>query len=233
MAKILQKIINEQIKTWELRGSGKPKIASPKGEPFPVITISREFGALGAALANLMGEKTNFKVWDKNILQAMAEELGSNQKYLEALDENPRELIGDMVVGFMTNVNTNVEYFRTLNNLVRTIEKNGNAVIVGRGANYICKKPESFHIRIVSTVDKRIDEYSLREEITKEEAESVILKKDKERKEFVRHYFKKDVTQSSDYDLILNSGTFNLQQMMQIAIEGYEQKTGLKLELIK
>ena len=41
MAKILQKIINEQIKTWELRGSGKPKIASPKGEPFPVITISR------------------------------------------------------------------------------------------------------------------------------------------------------------------------------------------------
>ena len=91
MAKILQKIINEQIKTWELRGSGKPKIASPKGEPFPVITISREFGALGAALANLMGEKTNFKVWDKNILQAMAEELGSNQKYLEALDENPKQ----------------------------------------------------------------------------------------------------------------------------------------------
>lgn len=233
MAKILHKIIEEQIKSWELESSGKNKIVSPKGEPFPVITISREFGALGAALANLIGEKTGFKVWDKNLLEAIADKLGSNQKYLKTLDENRRELIQDMVVGFMTNVNTNVDYYRTLNSLVRTIEENGNAVIVGRGANYICKKPASFHVRVVCPLEKRIREYSQREGIKAEEAESIIHKTDKERAEFVRHYFKKDVSQSSDYDLILNSGTFSLQEMMQIFVEAYEQKSGLKLEIVR
>lgn len=233
MAKILHKIIDEQIKSWEIENSGKNKIVSPKGKPFPVITISREFGARGAALANLIGEKTGFKVWDKNLLEAIADKLGSNQKYLKILDENRRELIEDMVVGFMTNIKTNVDYYRTLNSVVRTIEENGNAVIVGRGANYICKKPESFHVRVVCPLEKRIREYSQRENITAEEAESIIHKIDKERSEFVRYYFKKNVSQSSDYDLLLNSGTFGLQEMMQIFIEAYEQKSGLKLEIVR
>lgn len=233
MAKILHKIIDEQIKSWEHESSGKSKIISPKGEPFPVITISREFGALGAALANLIGEKTGFKVWDRNLLEAIADKLGSNQKYLKILDESRRELIEDMVVGFMTNVNTNVDYYRTLNSLVRTIEENGNAVVVGRGANYICKKPESFHVRVVCPLETRKRQYSQREGITQEEAESMILKTDKERAEFVRYYFKKDVSQSSDYDLVMNSGTFSLQEMMQIFTEAYEQKSGLKLEIVR
>lgn len=232
MSKILQRIIDEQIKAWELENSGKRKIISPKGEPFPIITISREFGALGAALAVLIGEKTGFKVWDSNILQTIAEELGSNQKYVKELDENRRELIEDMVGGFMTNVNTNVDYFRTLKNLIRTIEQNGNAIIVGRGANYICKKPYSLHIRIVCPLEKRIREYSQREGISLEDAESIIKKTDKERAEFVRYYFKKEVSKSSDYDLLLKSGTFSLQEMLPIVKEAYEQKSKLKLEVI-
>lgn len=233
MAKTLHKIIEDQIKTWEIQGSENRKMTSSKGAPFPVITISREFGAMGAALANLIGEKTGFKVWDRNIMQAISEKLGSDQKYLEALDENPRELIEDLVVGFMTNVNTNVDYFRTLSRLIRTVEQNGNAIIVGRGGNYICKMSESFHIRIVCPLDKRIREYSGREGITKEKAESFIVKKDQERSEFVNFYFKKNVSESSDYDLILNSGTYSLQEMMQITIKAYELKSGLKLDYIQ
>jgi len=171
-------------------------------------------------------------VWDRNLLKAISEKLGSNQKYLEALDENPRELVQDLVVGFMTNVNTNVDYFRTLSGVIRTIEQNGNAIIVGRGGNFICKKSESFHVRVVCPLKKRIEGYAKREDIIREKAESIIVKKDKERSEFVRYYFKKDVSESSEYDLVLNSGTFNLQEMMQITVEAYEQKCGLKLEII-
>lgn len=232
MAKILNKIINEQIKSWELESSFKNKIIAPKGKQFPVITISREFGARGAALAALMGEKIGFKVWDRDILQAIAEKLGSNQKYLKSVDESRREMIEDVVVGFMKNVNTNVNYLRTLNRLIRTIEYHGNAIIVGRGANYICKNPHSFHLRIVSPIEKRATDYAAREEISRDEAILIIQKTDSERSQFIRYHFKKDVTRASDYDLVLNSGTFSLQDMMAIVIEAYEQKSGYKLEII-
>ncbi|WP_234569367.1 AAA family ATPase [Rhodohalobacter sp. 614A] len=232
MAKILHKIIDEQIKSWELESSFKNKIIAPQGKQFPVITISREFGARGAALAALMGEKIGFKVWDRDILQAIADKLGSNQKYLKSLDESRRVLIEDVVVGFMKNVNTNVNYLRTLNRLIRTIEYHGNAIIVGRGANYICKNPHSFHLRIVSPVERRAADYASREGISKEDALAIIRKTDEERAEFVRYHFKSDVSNASNYDLLINSATFSLQDMMSIVIEAYEQKSGFQLEII-
>jgi len=232
VSKTMHKIINDQIKSWEFEGSLKSKIKTPKGGPYPVITISREFGARGAALAALTGEKIGFKVWDRDILQAIADKLGSNQKYLSTLDENRREMFEDIMVGFIKNVNTNVNYLRTLKRLIQTIEYHGNALIVGRGANYICKNRHSFHIRIVSPLDIRAENYAMRKGISKDKALSIIYKTDAERAEFIRYYFKRDVANVSDYDLILNSGTFSLQELMAVAVKAYEQKSGLKLNYI-
>jgi cytidylate kinase len=232
MANILNKIINEQIKAWEHANSGKKKIIPPTEDPLPIITISREFGALGATLAVLMGEKIGFKVWDQNILSVMAEQLGSNEKTVEELDESHRELIEDMVAGFMKNVNTNVSYLRSLKKVIKTIEARGNAIIVGRGANYICSKPSSLHVRIVSPLEKRVVNYAKRKGIDKEEALSIIQRTDAEREAFVQYYFKKDISKSADYDLILNSGTYSLAEMMDMVVQAYKHKTKHKLRIL-
>lgn len=232
MVKIIHKIIEDQIKTWEHGSSDKKELEVPNGQPYPVITISREFGARGAALAALLGEKTGFKVWDRDILQTIADRLGCNRKFVESLDESRREMIEDAFMGFMKNVNTNVNYLRTLNRVIKTIERRGNAIIVGRGANYICRNPYSFHLRIVSPLEKRAVDYAARERITKHEALAIMKQTDAERSEFVRYYFKKDISEPSQYDLVLNSGTFSLQKMMAIVIEAYEQKSGLKLKIL-
>lgn len=232
MAHTLNKIINEQIRTWEHENSGKKRVITPMGKPLPVITISREFGALGATLAALIGEKVGFTIWDQNILRVMAEQLGSNEKTVEEMDENHRELIEDMVAGFMKNVNTNVSYLRSLKKVIKTIESRGNAIIVGRGANYICNKPDSLHVRIVSPLEKRTTHYAARKGIDKEEALSVIQQTDAEREAFVQYYFKRNISESADYDLILNSGTYSLEEMLRIVIGAYEQKTKHKLRIL-
>lgn len=232
MANILNRIINEQIKKWERENSGKKIILPPRGKSFPIITISREFGARGAALAALIGEKIGFKVWDRNILEVLAEQLGSGQKMVEVMDETHRELIQDMVAGFLKNVNTNDNYLRTLKKTLNMIEEKGNSIIVGRGANYICKKPNSLHVRIVSPLETRIKEYAKREGLDRSEARTIIHETDAERAEFVRYYFKKDISNSSDFDLILNSSIFSLEEMMNIVMMAYKQKTNHKLRVL-
>lgn len=232
MSNILNRIINEQIKTWERENSGKKIILPPRGKTFPIITISREFGARGAALAALMGEKIGFKVWDRNILQVIAEQLGSDQRMVEEMDETHRELIEDMVAGFLKNVNTNVNYLRSLNKTVKTIEAKGNSIIVGRGANYICSKPTSLHVRIVAPFEIRVKEYAEREGLDKEEALRIVQETDTEREEFVRYYFKKDISNSSDFDVILNSAIFSLEEMMNIVMMAYKQKTNHQLRVL-
>ncbi len=229
MAKVLHKIIEEKIKTWEIDNISKTP-RTPKGNPFPVITISREFGALGAALANHMGDKLGFKTWDKDILKAISEKLGSDKKYLESLDENRRETIEDVIVGFL-KPSTNAGYIRTLNQVVRSLEEHGNGIIVGRGANYICTDPKAFHLRVVSPLPVRTRHIAEQQGISKGEAQALITKKDQERAGFINHHFKKDVANASDYDLILNSSVYSLDEMMKIAMLAYEKKTGLKLVL--
>lgn len=231
MEEKLTKIVEERITSWEHQSAAK-KISTPADKSYPVITISRDFGGRGAALATLIGEKVGFKVWNDELLEAIADDLGSEEEFIKSLDERRREMVEDAVLGFLKNINTNVNYIRSLKRVVKTIESHGNAIIVGRGSNYICENPRSFHIRIVATLKKRVAGLSKRESITKNEALSRIKEKDTERAEFVNFNFKKDTTEPSDYDMILNSGTFSLNDMMSIIIEGYEKKTGRHLKVL-
>lgn len=224
MGKRITLMIEEQVEAWKrLSSRGQPRPHRKKRHP--VITISREFGALGAALAVQVGKRLRFKVWDGELLQAIARELGSEQKFLKTVDERRRKPVEDNLAGFLKNINTNVNYLRALVRVVHDIENQGSSIIVGRGANYICERPDSFHIRVVCPLKTRIRSYAKREGITRPEAREIILKKDAERADFILYNFDRDVTVPSDYNLILNSGTFDLEEMADIVLEAYAKKT--------
>lgn len=229
MSLTITKIVEERIKEWE-HHSKLTKAPVPAVETLPVITVSREFGGLGAALAERIGKNYGLKVWDRELLQAIADDLGSDQKFLKTLDENRRELIEDAVLGFLQNLNTNSSYLRSLIRIVKTVEEHGNAIIVGRGANYICKDPRALHIRVVSPLVQRVSDYAARKNVTKSEALARIRESDEERAGFVRHYFNRNVSDASDYDIVLNSGIFDLDEMMSIALKAYKVKSGIDLE---
>lgn len=231
MKEKLTKIVEERITSWEHENAAK-NITTPAGKSYPVITISRDFGGRGAVLAKIIGEKIGFKVWNDELPGAIADDLGSNEEFVKSLDERKREMVEDAVLGFLKNINTNVNYIRSLKRTVKTIESHGNAIIVGRGSNYICENPKSFHVRITAALKKRVAGLSKRENLTKNEALSLIKEKDTERAEFVKFNFNKNVTESSDYDMVLNSGTFSLNDMVSIIIEGYGKKTGRQLKVL-
>lgn len=219
--------VDQQIKAWNHRNT---QTVSTKAEAvYPVITISREFGALGAALARELGELTEFQVWDKEILSAIAEDMDSDVKLLETLDERRQADIEDAVSGFMSEISTNVNYIRSLFRTVKTIEEHGKSIIVGRGANYICEKESSFHVRVVSPLKTRASQYAERNDVNKAEARKLIEKKDKERADFIKRYFYKDLRNPTDYDLIINSGKFTLYQMARLVLDAYEMKLGGKV----
>lgn len=229
MANKITQIVEEQIKAWSHRNTrNKPR--QPQKKHYPVITVSREFGAQGAAMAEILGEKTGFKVWDKELLQAIAETLGSDLKLLETLDERRQEIVEDTVAGFIKNIHTNVNYLRSLIRVVKTIEEQGSDIIVGRGANYICQHASSFHVRVVCPIKTRIREYAKRENISTAESRRIIEQKDRERADFIKRNFYRDVTTPSDYDLLLNSDTFTLEQMAALVLEAYEKRIGEKVK---
>lgn len=223
-------IIEEQIMDWKHRHSISSSRA-PKKHIYPIITISREYGARGAAFASHLAKKIGFKVWDKDLLQAITKEVGSGLKMVESVDERRRQTVDDAVSGFFHNIPTNVSYLRSLIRVVNTIEEFGNSIIVGRGSNYISKNPKALHIRIVSPLKLRLESYSKKENISLSEAKKTIETKDRERREFINLNFHRDMNNASDYDLVINAKSFNMDDMAAIVIDAYEKKSGVTVKV--
>ena len=225
----IDQMITDQVRTWSQHAAE----AHLKGETpgaRPIITVSREFGARGAALSALVGQRMGFKVWDKDLLNAIAEEGGDDVRLLESLDEHRRKAIDDAMHGtLMGSKHTNTHYFRSLLRVVHTIVAHGKGIVVGRGANYISKSPQILRVRVVCPLEMRIRGYAEREGLSEKQARKEILQRDADRADFIRHHFKRDVGASSDYDLMLNAGTLSLEQMAEIVVAAYEAKVGEKV----
>lgn len=232
MAKKVPQIIEEQVQFWMRKKSAEKKFSFPE-KKMPVITISREFGAKGAALAELLGDQLGFKVWDKDLLTVISDEIGASKEFIKSLDEARRSMVEDTIFGFMNQKGTNLNYLIFLVKTVRMIEKYGNSIIVGRGANYICRSSRALHVRIVAPLRKRVADYAKAKGISKMKASGIVLQKDEERKSFTQYNFSRDLGNPSDYDLLINSDTYSLEEMAKIVLQAYELKTKIKMNGVR
>jgi cytidylate kinase len=184
-------------------------------------------------LAKEIGQRTGFKVWDKELLTAISKEAGADERFLESLDERRRKMIDDTMYGsFMGSKLSNTHYFRSLLRVLQTIGAHGKGIIVGRGSNYIIKSQKALRVRIVGSMEKRVAYVMKLEGISKESAEEIIETRDSERGDFIQHHFKRDSRDAKDYDLVLNAGAFSISQMADLALLAYEIKVGKTVPLV-
>ena len=221
MAKTTEQLITEQVQRWTQSKSGEPDGRTH----WPVITVSREFGAGGAALAHALSERIGFKVWDKELVQAIAEKTGGDEALLSSLDEHRREAIEDAIRGaLLGGPHSNLPYVRALMRVVRTIAVHGGSIIIGRGANYMLKPNAALRVRVVCPLEVRARRIAKRMEVDEQKARRRIVHMDAERAEFVRYHFRQDVAEPSDYDLVVNTGSFHLDPLADLVEEAYAMK---------
>ena len=229
----LDRLISEQVHSWSRR-EAKARRAQESFGAWPVITISREFGARGRSLAKELGRRFGFKVWDKELLSAIAEEAGADARFLASLDERRRKMIDDALYGtLMGSKHSNTHYFRSLLRVVHTIGAHGSGILVGRGSNYIIKDPSALRVRVVCPFESRVAYVAERDGISPKEALRITRARDTERDDFIRHYFKREPGNTSDYDVILNSGIFSIDKLADLATLAFEKKIGRKVPLVQ
>ena len=225
------RIISDQVQAWAKKEEKAKRDRDLQS--WPVITISREYGAGGRSLARELGRRTGFKVWDKALLTAIADEAGADERFLASLDERRRKLIDDTLYSsFMGFKHSNTHYFRSLQRVLQTIGAHGKGIIVGRGGNYIIKSDDALRVRLVCPMDKRVAYVAKHKGITERKASSLIQSRDTDRADFIRHYFKRNAGTSHDYDVVLNSGIFNISELADMVFIAYEKKVGKTMPII-
>lgn len=213
MNRSIHKIIDEQIKRWEL---GK-KTPPPLVKQTNVITISREYGSQGLEVAQRLAEKIGFDLFHHEILEAMIETSKNSRSLLETLDERGMNIVDDIVSALVHEHHLwPDDYSKLLLKILNTIGKHGNAVVLGRGGNFALKKFNTLKVRIVAPAGQRIQHIQKTKNLSLEDAQKQMISTDANRNAFVTRYFNADAKDPAHYDLILNTGTLSVDKVVQI-----------------
>lgn len=193
----------------------------------PFITIAREPGSGGAPIARRVAEKLNFEFIDEQLVDEIAHSTKRRKAIISAIDEKSRTNIEDMVHGMLnTEYIDDRKYVSELVKLILSYAYKGKTVILGRGANFITPFAKGLHVNITAPYDIRVQRAMDFEGHSKEKAKKVIAKIEKERSDFVKQYFKKDIHKRNAYDLTLNTTYFRVEESADVIIEALKNKFG-------
>jgi cytidylate kinase len=192
----------------DLGGRAKSLAGAPRK---PTITISREFGCEGYPIAEelvRMGEKVTQEQWllvDLSLLNAVAKEHNIPEEVMLTLGRKPRWL-DDMFATLSPHWKTDADYYNLLKDEVVKVASAGNAVIVGLAAAVMTQKmPNCHHFRLIADQDFRFGSISHRMNISRQEAELLVLEKEKERDRVIRKVLDADESEPGYYHAIFNN----------------------------
>ena len=111
--------------------------------------------------------------------------------------------------------------------VVERLWNHGNVVIVGRGSQSIlADKPNTFHVRIVASIDDRVEQIITSEGLTYPEALKHIQVIDKQRAGYLKHHYHANWTDTELYDMVLNTSLMGIEQAVQTIIAAVKHQEG-------
>lgn len=204
----LNEMVEEQLKKWQIESMERKTI---KAKPGPVITISREPGSGGSAIARRLSEELKMDLVGAQIIQKIAESADMSTKVIESLDEKEVTRRDSWLTAlFKTRHLWEDTYLFHLTKVIGTFGRQGNVIIVGRGAQYILPPEDTFRLRFIAPMEVKIQNVMRDFGSSQQEAERYIIKTDSDRRAYLRKYFNADVTNPADYDVVINTGKLGI-----------------------
>jgi cytidylate kinase len=198
-------------------------------EPQPLaITISREVGAGGRTIAELLGQRLTaaekspaaspWAVFDANLARHVLQDhkLPPNLEQFMTEDARlvPVEAIVEEVLGLHPSAWTLVQH--TTQTILR-LAGLGRTILVGRGANVITASlPNVFHVRLVAPFANRIRHTAKYYHLSEAEAAKFVREHDQARRRYVRRHFNCEIDDPTLYDVTLNTGRLDFARAAEV-----------------
>lgn len=195
-----------------------------------VVTIARQFGSGGAEIGHLVAETSKLHYVDYGIIEEVARRLGVDVERAARQDEQTAGMAGHIFDAIRTSnpfiVNygslfnqptiptqsKELAYLRLTQRVVLELATEGDAVIVGRGSQFLLHNaPRTLHIYIFAPLPYRIENVMKQFHLNHIQAERLIEQRDYEHDSYLRRYYSSDGHQPGLYHLLINTSLFSLE----------------------
>ncbi len=199
-----------------------------KGRPF--VTISRESGAYGTTIGDMLSEYLRkherrleapwaapWAVFDKELIQKVIEEHQFPAIFQRYFLESRAPLMEDTLAELFGLHPPQETLVRRMTETILHLATMGYVILVGRGANIITRRvPNGTHVRLVGLFENRVAHMREYLNLSQEQAREHVMKEDRDRQAYIKRYFQKEISDVSLYDLIINTDTLSLQDAVMI-----------------
>ena len=179
-----------------------------------IITIGREYGSGGKAIAEALAKDLGIKLYDKNLIELIAERHNRDPDVLEATDERISNPFFDPYISYgIDTASRSSRLFALQSNIIREAANEDSAIFVGRCANDILwEYPDVVRIFIYAPKLDRIQRIMVKEGIAEDlAAEKIIRRMDKARRSYYQFYTDKKWGSSEGMDLLINSSVLGIE----------------------
>lgn len=193
-----------------------------------VITVTSEAGSGGRIIAKILGIKLKIPVYDKELVDLIAQEGGFTKRFVQAHNEI---LYRSTAEAFIQN-NFSVENFHSKSYtrlyeaqecVISKLAERQNCIIVGHCSNFILKNNKNvMNILITADMKNRITYISEKYGLNRHDSQKKIRRQDHNTWEFYLHFTNQDWKDSGNYHLCLNSSLF-----------GYEETADIIEDIVK
>jgi cytidylate kinase len=187
---------------------------------FRLITIEREYGCGAAAIAAQLADHLGWKLWDQLLTEEIARlaqvDASAVMRCDERMDSRFHRLAKTFWRGsYERSSALGDQMFDTdrmmsmMQETMNKIGREGNAVIVGRGAPYFLREnPDAFHVFLYAPRSEKIRRI-IADRRSEQDAIELVDSVDRERIAYVKHYFNADWPTRSLYHVMLNTAVGN------------------------
>lgn len=224
-ASSVEALVERQARRWEteLRWAREDGRSPPTRRL--LITVSSAMGAGGEALAADVARMTGFQLMDRELLEAIANDLQVQSRLLEPLDEQVRRDLDGWIEGILDGrVIHSSDYQRALTKVIATVMTVGKAVIVGRGAGILVGPDRAFRLRVVAPWERRLQAVVEGEGVSEAEGRRLLRENDAAKADYIKHNFGHNIDDPTLYDLILNLDRVHVSDTAELVLLGYGKK---------
>ncbi len=201
-----------------------------------VLTISHMYGSGGSRIAHDLGRRLGWTVWEKEIVRKIATQYKVSEEYIDSKDERVDSFIERMVGlfgmgGFESAYDippplwlNDAQLVRMTRSLIEEVAEGGQAIIVGRGGNYVlAQQPTALHVFLVAPLQTRIKRVMEVESLLHEEAERRITGMDRLRADYVHTFYHDDWRNPSRYHMLIDSSVWGQSGTADLILQALER----------
>lgn len=179
-----------------------------------VITVSRSYGSGGSEFARQLAQRLGYRYVDEAFIKEMEGNTGLCSPLLSSIED----MVGPGFIEKLMDLRDNRIFYKTALGLcLYQLALSNDVVVVGAGANLIfADYPSLMSLQVVRKLSDRVRAIIHDKKLDVDGALEVIQDKDKEKSNWVRDYFDRELFDPLLFHLVINLSSIGFDQALEL-----------------